>query len=106
MPQMDLFVVSYQTLFLPLFRIGYFVFLKTILPLVCFSMKIKSKLLLHSITWLKNNIHKIIFFRLQISILMIKSLGLVNTFNMFSKKRNIFFGIYKTDLYNIKRKIR
>jgi hypothetical protein len=104
MPQLDIIIFSSQTFFVFLFWIGYFVFIKTILPLVSMEMKLKQKRLLSNILWFKSNLSKTLFFRLQFGKLVIKTRGLLNSIDFIIFKKQVFFGIYQPDLLFLKQK--
>jgi hypothetical protein len=104
MPQLDIIIFSSQTFFIFLFWIGYFVFIKTILPLVSMEMKLKQKRLLSSILWFKSNLSKTLFFNLPFGKLVIKTRGLLNSIDFVISKKQVFFGIYQPDLLFLKQK--
>lgn len=102
MPQLDFLILSSQIAFIIVFIFGYFVFLKTLLPLLSMEMKLKNKLLLSNMLWLKKNLPETNFFRFPFSKFMIKTRGMLNVVNFIVVKKKIFFGIYPMDLYYIK----
>lgn len=104
MPQLDIIIFSSQTFFVFLFWIGYFIFIKTILPLVSMEMKLKQKRLLSNILWFKSNLSKTIFFRQSFGKLMVKTRGLLNCIDFIISKKQVFFGIYQPDLLFLKQK--
>lgn len=55
MPQLDFLLFPSQSFFLFFFFIGYVVFLKYILPILVFELKMKEKIELYYLTWLDNN---------------------------------------------------
>jgi hypothetical protein len=104
MPQLDFIIFSTQTSFVFLFWLGYFVFLKTILPLVSMEMKVKQKRLLRSLLWFKSNLQKTLFFRLPFGKLLVKTRGVLNCIDYIFSRKQVFFGIYQPDLLFIKNK--
>ena len=104
MPQLDYLILSSQIAFVVVFIFGYFVFLKTLLPLISMEMKLKNKRILKQMLWLKKNLPETNFFRFPFSKLMIKTRGMLNVINYIVVKKNVFFGIYPMDLYYIKHK--
>lgn len=104
MPQMDLLILSSQISFVILFWFNYFIFLKTILPLISLEMKLKQKLILKNILWFKKNLLKTIFFKRSITKLTIKVRGVLRIIDLITIKKQIFFGIYTLDLLFLKQK--
>jgi hypothetical protein len=104
MPQLDFIIFSTQTSFVFFFWIGYFIFLKTILPLVSMEMKLKQKRLLRSLFWFKNNLKKTLFFRLPLGKLLVKTRGILNSVDFIFSKKQVFFGIYQPDLLLLKQR--
>jgi len=102
---MDLLIFSTQTSFLVIFWIGYFIFIKTLLPLISMELKIKQKIILSNLRWLKNNINKVLFFRLPHGKLLIKTRGMLLSSEPLLSKRAVFFGLYPMDLLLIKQKV-
>lgn len=102
---MDLLIFSTQTSFLIMFWIGYFIFIKTILPLISMELKVKQKIILSNLKWLKANVSKIVFFRLPHSKLLIKTRGMLLASEPLLSKKKVFFGLYNMDLLLIKQKI-
>jgi len=104
MPQLDSLIFSSQIASIIVFIFGYFVFLKTLLPLISMEMKLKNKLLLSNMLWLKRNLPETNFFRFQFSKFIIKMNGMLNIVNFIVIKKKVFFGIYPMDLYYIRHK--
>lgn len=102
MPQLDTLILSSQIVFIFIFIFGYFIFLKTLLPLVSLQMKLRNKLLLSNMLWLKKNLPETNFFRFAFSKFMIKTRSMLNVVNFIVLKKKVFFGIYPMDLYYIK----
>lgn len=102
MPQLDHLIFSSQIASIIVFIFGYFIFLKTLLPLISMEMKLKNKMLLSNMLWLKKNLPEMNFFRFQFSKFMIKTRGMLNAVNFIVVKKKVFFGIYPIDLYYIK----
>lgn len=104
MPQLDILIFSSQTFFVILFWLGYFIFLKTILPLISMEMKLKQKRLLSNILWFKTNLSKTLFFKLPFGKLVVKTRGILNCTDFIISKKQVFFGIYQPDFLFLKQK--
>lgn len=104
MPQLDLLIFSSQVSFVFLFWLGYFIFIKTILPLVSMEMKLKQVKLLNNLFWFKHNLNKTVFFRLPFGKLLVKTRGILNSIDFIFSKKQVFFGIYQPDLLFLKQK--
>ncbi len=98
MPQIDIFIVVSQLQFLFFFFLGYFFFLKKLLPLLSLEMKLKQKILLSHMNWFVNNVDKLIFYKDSYSSLLVRFKSLLEFFYLFTKKRSFFYGIYDIDL--------
>ena len=98
MPQIDIFIVVSQLQFLLFFFLGYFYFLKKILPLISLEMNFRQKVLLFHMNWFANNINQTIYYRETFSTLLVKFRSLLEIFNFIIKKRDLFYGIYDIDL--------
>jgi len=105
MPQLDFTIFSMQLFFVFLFFFGYFLFIKSILPLVSMEMKLKNKRILSSITWFKSSLIKTFFFNLFFGKLVVKTRGLLNSIDNVIFKKQVFFGIYQPDLLFLKQKV-
>jgi hypothetical protein len=104
MPQLDILILSSQIAFVFFFRLGYFLFIKTILPLISMEMKLKNKRILKNMLWFKENLPKTIFFKLPYGKLLVKTRGILNSIDIIVTKKKVFFGIYSIDLFYIKHK--
>jgi hypothetical protein len=102
MVQLDNLIIVSQLQFLLFFFLGYFFFLKKILPIISMELKFKQKLLLSHMNWLSNNINKLIFYKRSYFNLLVKFKSLLEFFNTFIKKRNFFYGVYDIDLLSIR----
>jgi hypothetical protein len=102
MPQLDALILSSQVVFVFLFLVGYFIFLKTSLPLISIEMKFRNKLLLNQMKWIKINFPRTYQFQLPYVRLMLRTRGLLNVITPIVISKKIFFGIYPMDLYYIK----
>jgi hypothetical protein len=102
MPQLDPLVLSTQTAFVVVFWLGYFLFIKTLLPLISMEMKIRQKRILTNMLWFKQNLPKTIFFRLPFGKLLVRTRGILNIVDLIVLRKKIFFGIYPVDLLYIK----
>lgn len=102
MPQLDPLILSTQTAFVFFFWLGYFLFIKTILPLVSMEMKLRNKRILSEMLWFKENLSKTLFFKLPFSKLFVKTRGMLNSIEIVVSKKKVFFGIYPIDLYYLK----
>jgi len=104
MPQMDILIFASQTSFIFIFWLGYFFFAKTILPLVSLELKLKQKIILTNIRWFRNNINRVLFFRLPHGKLLVKTRGMLLSAESLVTKKRVFFGIYPLDLLFLKQK--
>jgi hypothetical protein len=102
MPQLDPLILSSQTAFVVVFWLGYFVFMKTLLPLISIEMKIRQKRILKNMLWFKSNLPKTIFFRLPFGKLLVRTRGMLNIVDLVVVKKKIFVGIYPIDLLYVK----
>jgi hypothetical protein len=102
MVQLDNLILVSQLQFLLFFFIGYFFFLKKILPIISIELKFKQKILLSHMYWFTNNINKLVFYRHSYFSLLVKFKSLLEFFNIFIRKRNVFYGVYDIDLLSIK----
>ncbi len=98
MPQIDIFIVVSQLQFLFFFFLGYFFFLKKLLPLISLEMKFKQKVLLSHMNWFAKNVRKLVFYKDSYATLLVRFKSLLEIFNVFTRKRNLFYGIYDIDL--------
>jgi hypothetical protein len=55
MPQLDFYMFAAQSLFIFVFLLGYFLFVKYILPILSFEMKLKELLPLFYLNWFDQN---------------------------------------------------
>lgn len=60
MPQLDLLIISSQSIFLVFFILGYIFFTKNILPMISFELKMKELLEITYLTWLDAYVNKTI----------------------------------------------
>jgi len=92
MPQLDFLIVTSQSFFLVLFFFGYLFFLKSILTIIAFEMKMKELVELHYLRWFDSNQSKL----LQGNFFVLKALGtntsLFNFLNRVSYTKMILFG--------------
>jgi hypothetical protein len=102
MVQLDNLIIVSQLQFLVFFFLGYFFFLKKILPIISMELKFKQKVLLSHMNWLSKNINKLIFYKHSYFNLLVKFKSLLEFFNTFTKKRNFFYGVYDIDLLSIR----
>ena len=65
-------------------------------------MKLKNKKILNQMKWLKINLPKMKFVRFPFSKFVSKTRGMLNSVDVIVATKNIFFGVYKIDLYYIK----
>ena len=104
MPQLDIIIFHIQVSFVCIFFVGYFIFLKTILPLVTMELKLKNVKLLNNLLWFKTYLNKGIFFKRPFVRLVARTRGLLNSLDFVLPKTHIFFGIYPSDLLILKNK--
>jgi len=104
MPQLDFLIFSVQVFFVIFFWLGYFIFAKTLLPLISMEMKLRQKRILNNLYWFKNNLSKTLFFKLPFGKLLVKTRGILNSIDFILAKKQVFFGIYQPDLLFLKQK--
>jgi hypothetical protein len=102
MPQLDLYIFYVQVSFVFLFWIGYFIFIKTILPLISMELKLKQVKLLNNLLWFKTYLNKGVFFKRPFVRLVARTRGLLNSIDYLLPKKHVFFGIYLPDLLVLK----
>src|SRR5689334_15298271 len=103
MVQLDNLIVVSQLQFLFFFFFGFFFFLKKIFPILSLELKFKQKVLLAHMNWLYNNINKLVFYRRSSFSLLVRFKSFLEFFyNSFTRKRNIFYGVYGIDLLSIR----
>nr|YP_010049277.1 ATP synthase protein 8 [Pleurostomum flabellatum]QPL15628.1 ATP synthase protein 8 [Pleurostomum flabellatum] len=61
MPQLDSFLLQSQINLILIFFLGYIIFLKYILPLISFMLKVQNKLIVSQLGWFLNNNFLIVF---------------------------------------------
>lgn len=97
MPQLDYLILQSQLNFLILFFIGYFFFLKFILPVISFSLKLKHKLVLSNLNWFHSNFNYLIFYKKNFLFTLLKLVNLFKVLNLLRNKNFIFFNLYSFD---------
>lgn len=102
MPQLDGLIIQSQINFFLLFFIGYFFFLKYILPLVSFFLKLKHKLIISNLNWFNHNFSLLIFYRKHFLFSLFKLVNLFKIINFFKNKTFIFFNLYLFDYLMLK----
>ena len=103
MPQLDFLIITAQSMFLIIFFFGYFSFLKDILPILSFELKMKELLELSYLKWIDSNYQKVV--QTDFGVLkMYKALnGLFNFFDTLTQKKPILFGfLYGYNLLSIR----
>jgi hypothetical protein len=110
MPQLDVLIMGSQTFFLVPFFIGYFVFLKYILPILSFEIKRNRVLYNNIMRWFDKNIHYL-FNSTKNDKYSIEGLYklsyIVDIFISYNTKKNILFGLlYNYDLLLLRSKYR
>lgn len=97
MPQLDGLIIQSQINFFIFFFVGYFFFLKYILPLVSFYMKLKHKLIISNLLWFGKNFNLLIFYRKFFLFSLFKIVNMFKIVNFFKNKTFIFFNLYLAD---------
>jgi hypothetical protein len=59
MPQLDFYMFAAQSLFIFVYLLGYLVFVKYVLPILSFEMKLKELLPLYYLNWFEKNQKKL-----------------------------------------------
>lgn len=102
MPQLDGLIIQVQLNFFFFFFLGYFFFLKYILPLISFFYKLKHKLVISNLTWFSKNFNLLIFYRKHFLFSLFKIVNLFKIVSFFKNKTFIFFNLYLFDYVMIK----
>lgn len=103
MPQLDFLIMTSQTIFLFIFIVGYVYFLKNILPMISFEVKLKELLELSYLRWFDTNQNKLIVMD-KVLLSSLKGINSVFEFlNYVIKPKNILFGFsYGYDLISLR----
>jgi len=102
MPQLDGLIIQSQVNFFLFFFIGYFFFLKYILPLISFFFKLKHKLVVSNLNWFSNNFNMLIFYRKNFLFGLFKLVNMFKVVSFFKNKTFIFFNLYLFDYLMVK----
>lgn len=102
MPQLDGLIIQSQVNFFLLFFVGYFFFLKYILPLISFFYKLKHKLIISNLNWFSKNFDLLIFYRKNFLFSLFKLVNLFKIVSFFKNKTFIFFNLYLFDYIMVK----
>lgn len=99
MPQLDVIIFSSQTLFILFFLVGYFLFLKYILPFIAFELKLKQLLELQYLNWFNSNLNRLISLdKINLELLTFVN-SLFRTLNSIVLPKKIIYSlIYSYDL--------
>lgn len=97
MPQLDGLIIQSQINFLIFFFIIYFFFLKYILPLISFYMKLKHKLIISNLVWFNKNFSLLVFYRKFFLFSLFKLVNLFKIVGFLKNKTFIFFNLYLMD---------
>lgn len=103
MPQLDFLIMTSQTIFLFIFLIGYVFFVKNILPMVSFEIKLKELLEFSYLNWFDYSQSRIIMMD-KVLLSSLKSVNFIFDFvtNMM-KSRNLLYGFsYGYDLISLR----
>jgi len=103
MPQLDFLIMTSQTIFLFIFLLGYVFFIKNILPMISFEIKLKELLEFSYLKWFDANQSKLI----TMDKVLLNSLKSVNSIfdflNNMMKPRNLLYGFsYGYDLISLR----
>jgi len=102
MPQLDGLIMQSQVNFIVLFFIGYFLFLKYLLPLISLLLKIKNKLIVSNLNWFNRNFNLLIIYKKNFVSSCFKLVNLFGLVNYLKNKTFIFFNLYSFDYLLIK----
>lgn len=102
MPQLDGLIIQSQVNFFLFFFLGYFFFLKYILPLISFFFKLKHKLIISNLTWFSKNFSLLIFYRKTFLFSLFKLVNMFKIVRFFKSKTFIFFNLYLFDYVMVK----
>ena len=103
MPQLDFLIMTSQTIFLFIFLIGYVFFIKNILPMISFEIKLKELLEFSYLRWFDLNQSKLITMD-KVLLSSLKSVNSIFDFlNHMMKARNLLYGFsYGYDLISLR----
>lgn len=103
MPQLDFLIVTSQSFFLVLFFIGYLFFLKSILTIISFEMKMKELVELHYLRWFDGNQSKLLKGDFAVLKSLSTSTSLFDFLNRVSYTKTILFGfLYGYNLLSLR----
>lgn len=102
MPQLDHLIIQSQVNVIILFFIGYFIFLKYLLPIISFILKIKHKLIISNLNWFNNNFSLLVVYNKNYISSCFKLVNLFSIINYLKSKKFIFFNLYSFDYLLIK----
>jgi len=102
MPQLDGLIIQSQVNFFLFFFLGYFFFLKYILPLISFFFKLKHKLIISNLVWFSKNFNLLIFYRKTFLFSLFKLVNMFKIVRFFKNKTFIFFNLYLFDYIMVK----
>jgi hypothetical protein len=105
MPQLDLLILQSQLNFLIVFFFGYLFFLKYFLPLVSFFLKVKYKLIVSNLNWVRENEKNFVFYKRSLLISMIKLTNLLNLIKFFKSNRFVFSNLYNYDFIYVRKNL-
>lgn len=107
MPQLDHLIIPSQLLFFFFFFLGYLVFLKYILPIISFEMKLKELVELTFLQWFDRNQTRLIQVDKTYLELIKSANSLLKFISYLIKPKRMVFGIlYKYDLLLLRSKYR
>jgi hypothetical protein len=104
MPQLDFLIIGNESFFIFFFMLGYFFFVKNILSIISFELKLKTKLEIYYLQWISKNMNILNESDIFFLDLLIKLQNLINIFDLIISPKKLLFGIYKTDLLYLKLK--
>jgi hypothetical protein len=104
MPQLDFLIIGNESFFIFFFLLGYFFFVKNILSILAFELKLKTKLEIYYLQWINKNMYILFENNFLILNLFVKLQNVINLFDLIISPKYFLFGIYKTDLLLLKLK--
>jgi hypothetical protein len=103
MPQLDFLIMTSQTIFLFIFLFGYVFFIKNILPMISFEIKLRELLEFSYLKWFDANQNKFIVMD-KVLLSSLKSINSIFDFVNYSMtSRNLLYGYsYSYDLISLR----
>lgn len=107
MPQLDILIITSQSLFLILFILGYVFFTKNVLPMISFRLKMKKLLEIEYLGWLEGHLYKTTM-NDKSSLSLLKAMSAIQKHSIkLSQNKYITYGYtYRFDLLHLRKNYR